>query len=305
MNDVDFDIIIFMKRLIIILGPTATGKTRLSVQLAQAIDGEIISADSRQVYRGMDIGTAKIITEEMKNIPHHMIDVADPLIKTFTVADYVELGRKKIHDVYDRKKTPIIVGGTGMYIDALVGRLSIDGPEPDPQLRFELEGLSLSELQNRLQALDSNIFNSIDTNNKVRLISAIERCILPPRSRKFTQLPNDIEITWIGLALPKDVIQERIHARNERRIENGLIDEVKSLHEAGISRERMEEFGLEYRYVSRFVRGEILTKEELIQTLDTKTWQYAKRQMTWFKRNKDIQWFDSKEVNVEDIVNWI
>ena len=164
-----------MKTLYIILGQTATGKTELSISLAKKIDGEIVSADSRQVYKGMDIGTAKITKQEMNNVPHYMIDIADPLTKTYTVADYVKDGRKALRDIWSRNKTPIIVGGTGMYIDALVGRITLDGPASDPEFREELESQELDQLLIRLENLDTDIYDSIDQDNKVRVVRAIER----------------------------------------------------------------------------------------------------------------------------------
>ena len=280
-----------MKTLYIILGQTATGKTELSISLAKKIDGEIVSADSRQVYIGMDIGTAKITTEEMNGVPHHMIDIADPCTETYTVADYVRDGRKVLNDIWSRKKTPVIVGGTGMYIDALVGRITLDGPAPDPEFREELESQELDQLLRRLENLDTDIYDSIDQDNKVRVVRAIERLELPAADYSdIIPFPGHVQIHWIGLRRDMGELRGRIHQRNVQRLENGLVEEVRGLHEKGLSWERMERLGLEYRYVGRYIRGEINDIDELIYILDTKTNQYAKRQMTWFRKNQDIQW---------------
>ena len=280
-----------MKTLYIILGQTATGKTELSISLAKKIDGEIVSADSRQVYIGMDIGTAKITTEEMNGVPHHMIDIADPCTETYTVADYVRDGRKVLNDIWSRKKTPVIVGGTGMYIDALVGRITLDGPAPDPEFREELESQELDQLLRRLENLDTDIYDSIDQDNKVRVVRAIERLELPAADYSdIIPFPGHVQIHWIGLRRDMGELRDRIHQRNVQRLENGLVEEVRGLHEKELSWERMERLGLEYRYVGRYIRGEINDIDELIYILDTKTNQYAKRQMTWFRKNQDIQW---------------
>ena len=292
-----------MKPLYIILGQTATGKTDLSIKLAKKLGGEIVSADSRQVYIGMDIGTAKITSAEMEGIPHYMIDIADPWTETYTVADYVRDGRKVLSDIWSRNKTPIIVGGTGMYIDALVGRITLDGPASDPVFRKELESQELPVLLDRLKNLDKDIYNSIDQDNKIRVVRAIERLELPAADySEILPFPDDVQIHWIGLRRDMDELRTRIHHRNVQRLENGLIEEVQALHEKELSWERMERLGLEYRYVGRHIRGEIVEKDELIHLLDTKTNQYAKRQMTWFRKNQDIQWHNPDGIeNISDL----
>jgi tRNA dimethylallyltransferase len=288
-----------MKNLFIILGQTATGKTNFSIELAKELHGEIVSADSRQVYLGMDIGTAKITPEEMQGIPHHMIDVVDPRTTVYTVADYVRDGRQALHNIWDRNKTPIVVGGTGMYIDALVGRITIDGPGSNPELRTELEVQELSSLNEQLYNLDSQLHASIDTQNKVRVVRALERLLQPNKqtAQPPLPLPNGLHTHWIGLRREPTELKERIHQRNVKRLEYGLVEEIKQLHQGGLSWERMEQLGLEYRYVSQYARG-LMDFQELLETLDTKTWQYAKRQATWFKKNNDIQWLDASNPGI-------
>jgi tRNA dimethylallyltransferase len=274
----------------VICGPTATGKTARAIQLAKEINGEVISADSRQVYRGLDIGTAKATDEEMDGVPHHLIDVADPA-DTFTVADFKRLGQAAIADILSREKTPIICGGTGYYIDALVYEREIPEVPPHPELRKELEKLSLKELQEKLAGADIERYESIDIQNPVRLIRALEivEALGKVPNKNTTTSPllskEGLEVVWIYLDLPDKELKERIHTRNVQRIENGLLEEVKNLHANGLSWERMYTLGLEYRYVSEFLQGKIPNKEALVQILDTKTWQFAKRQRTWFQKH--------------------
>lgn len=277
-------------KVIVICGPTATGKTALSVALAKCYDGEIISADSRQVYRGLDIGSAKVTTEEMEGIPHYMIDVAEAS-NIFTVQEYVQQARIYISDIIQRKKTPIICGGTGMYVDALVHNQSFPSVPPNILLRKKLEKLSTEELFNQLQEKDSIRANAIDKHNKVRLVRALEIIdaigVVP---KQKTSLPY--KTLFIGLDSQKVELYERIHMRIIERLEKqNMLQEAIDLHIHGLSFERMESLGLEYRYMARHLKGEI-DYDEMILELTTKTIQFAKRQRTWFKRNKNIHWFN-------------
>jgi tRNA dimethylallyltransferase len=287
--------------LYVICGPTATGKTDHAIQLAKEIDGEVISADSRQVYRGLDIGTAKVTPEEMDGIPHHLIDVTDAT-KTFTVADFKKLGQEAIHDILKRGKTPIICGGTGYYIDALLYDRTIPEVPANLELRKELEKLSLEELQEKLKKADLERYETIDKQNPVRLVRALEIVEalgkVPSNKELLNQVQDDISnttspllskeglgVVWIYLDHLDEVLEKRIHDRNVHRIENGLIEEIENLHKEGLSWERMHDLGLEYRYVSEFLQGKIESTEELIKILDVKTRQFVKRQRTWFKKH--------------------
>ena len=290
-----------------ILGPTATGKSDLAVFLAEKLNGEIISADSRQVYRGMDIGTGKITVEEMRGIPHHLIDVIDPG-EAFSVVEYVRLAKIVMADIVSRGKLPIICGGTGFYIQALVDDVVLPEVSANEKLRAELAEKSTEELLKILEKLDPRRFATVDKVNKRRVIRAIEIAselgFVPPitgtrgtmadmQSKSIgTNLSNTIQI---GLTLTPAELRERIDTRLLGRIESGMVDEVRGLHDRGLSWARLEEFGLEYRYLALHLQGK-MTLEEMIEKLKIEIWRYAKRQMTWFKKDEEIPWFRPEQV---------
>jgi tRNA dimethylallyltransferase len=278
--------------LIIICGPTATGKTALAIEIAELFSGEIISADSRQVYRGLDIGSAKATSEERARVPHHLIDVA-AISETFSVADFKELATRAITDIRSRGKLPIICGGTGMYISALIDDHQLPAVDPNPELRYELEQLSTETLSERLNKLDPERARSIDYKNRVRLIRAIEiatKLGTVPKLVTRSQKKSEHEVLMIGLTLPKEILVERITARIHDRIP-ALFEEIRQLLRDGISADRLQSFGLEYRHGTEFVEGSI-NEKDFVSILTTKTWQYVRRQMTWFKRDNRITWFN-------------
>jgi len=281
------------QKILVIVGPTASGKSDVAVMLAKQFDGEIISADSRQVYRGLDIGSGKITKREMKGVLHHLLDVADPK-KIFSVADFQRLGKKAIADIVTRGKLPIIAGGTGFYIDALVHNMKLAGVPENKTLRRELEKKSVEELFTMLQDRDPERAEVIDSNNKVRLIRALE-IVDALGSVPKTEMQSPYDALWIGLDWPKEVLAKRIKERLHARMRRGMLAEVKRLHAKGISYARMEALGLEYRYLARFLTG-VITKEAMLDELVIKIRQYAKRQRTWFKRNKNIQWFAPTDI---------
>ncbi len=287
-------------KIIVIVGPTAAGKTSLSIELAQKFNGEIISADSRQVYGGLNLGTGKITEKEMQGIPHHLLNVVDPK-DTYTVADFVRDGRKATEDILKRGKIPIIVGGTFFYIDALLGKISTSEVPPDHELRKELESFTLLELTDRLNAQDPDRAQTIDAKNKRRLIRAIE---IAETLGKVPETKSELlyEILILGISIPKEKLRENIHDRLIARIEAGMIEEVKNLLESGLTYERMEDLGLEYRYIARHLKGE-LPYCKLISELETKIGQYAKRQMTWLKRDTGIVWVESE--NFKEMENLV
>jgi tRNA dimethylallyltransferase len=274
-------------KIIVIVGPTASGKSDLAVKIAKEKNGEIISADSRQVYKGLDIGSGKITKREMRGVPHFLLDVANPK-KVFTVADFKRLGQKAIDDILSRGKTPIIVGGTGFYIDALVFDMDIPEVPPNEKLRKELEKKSIEELFEKLQNLDPERAEEIDSKNKVRLVRALEIVDALGKIPKVNK-SEKFDIEWIGIDWPDEVLKERIHTRLLKRIKAGMIKEAENLHAKGLTYKRMESLGLEYRCMARFLKGEIF-REEMIFELETKIWQYVRRQRMWFKRNKEIKW---------------
>ncbi len=276
-----------MQKIIVVCGPTATGKTSLAIQLAQQYGGEIISADSRQVYTGLDIGSAKVTTQEMQNIPHHLIDIANP-DEIFSVADFQKLAKQTISEIHDRGDIPIICGGTGMYIDATIFETDFPSVPPNPELRSELEQKTTPELFEQLQQLDQDRSENIDSQNRSRIIRALEIATTLGQVPKTIQKKSNYQVLWIGLMLPKEQLQENIIKRINDRIP-ALFGEIKNLHASGVSFERLYSFGLEYRYGAEYVQGKI-SLDEFKEILTNKTWQFAKRQMTWFKRNPEIHW---------------
>ncbi len=282
------------RKLIAIVGPTAAGKSALAVRLAKKFNGEIISADSRQVYKGLDIGTGKITKKEMANVPHHLLDIANPR-KQLSVSEYQKIARKRLEEILTRGKLPIVVGGTGLYVDALVNDVSFPEVSPNPKLRKRLEKRTVKELFLMLEKLDKGRARTIDASNPRRLVRAIEIATALGKVPPYKNTPReDIEPLFIGLMLPMEELKKRIAVRLQERIKSGMIREARELHASGLSWARMNILGLEYRFLAQHLRG-ILTKEEMQAALQSEITKYAKRQMTWFKRNKDIQWWRPEE----------
>lgn len=279
-------------KIVVILGPTATGKSDLAVELARKFNGEVISADSRQVYKWLDIGTGKITKKEMRGIPHYLLDVANPK-RTFTVSEYQALAKKSLQKILKNKKLPILCGGTGLYIDALIYDYALPEVPPNIKLRQTLEKESTEVLFAKLKKLDPRRAKAIDKNNRRRLIRALEIVLttgkpVPPAHETLKKNSN-YDVLKIGILLPIEVLRERIRRRLIARIKQGMVQEAKKLHAQGLSWKRMEELGLEYRYISRYLRG-MLSRKEMIEKLNTEIWYYAKRQMTWFNRDTTIKW---------------
>lgn len=273
-------------KVIVVCGPTATGKSDYAVKLAKKIDGEIISADSRQVYKDLNIGTGKITKREMSGVAHYLLDVASPK-RQFSVARYKKLGEHAIRDILKRGKTPIICGGTGFYIDTLLG-LELPEVKPNLALRKELSDVSLQKLFEKLKKIDPDRAKTIDKKNKVRLIRALEIAHSLGKVPKIKK-QKLYGVEWIGLSFQSEALKKRIHDRLLKRIKLGMIREAQKLHTEGLSFRRMEALGLEYKYLAYYLQKK-LTKQQMIAQLETAIWHYAKRQMTWFKRNKEIKW---------------
>ncbi|MDO8493004.1 MAG: tRNA (adenosine(37)-N6)-dimethylallyltransferase MiaA [bacterium] len=278
-------------KIIVVCGPTATGKSDLAVVLAKKFDGEVISADSRQVYKGMDIGSGKITKTEMQEVPHHLLDVISPK-KVFTVADYQKLANEAIEKILAKNKLPIICGGTGLYIQSIVDDLILPEVPPDLGLRKELKKKSVAELFIELKRLDPKRAENIDSKNPVRLIRAIEiaRTLGSVPKLQFGK-NKKYEFLQIGLTLDPEGLSEKIHARLLKRVKQGMIAEVERLKDSGVSWKRLNDFGLEYRFVASFLQGRV-SKDEMLEKLEVAIRQYAKRQITWFKRDEQIKWFD-------------
>jgi tRNA dimethylallyltransferase len=279
------------KKLIVILGPTASGKTELAIKLAKNFNGEIVNADSRQVYKGMDIGTAKPTKKEMRGVPHHLLDVASPKRK-FTVAQYRKLALKAIERIQKKGKIPFLVGGTWFYIRAVVDGLVIPKVPPDWKLRKKLEKKSPQELYEILKKLDPERAKTIEKENKRRLIRAIEICKkigkVPPL--KFNPLPYPV--LMIGIKRAKKELMERIRKRFFEWLKRGLILEVIKLQKMGVSFKRIEEFGMHYREIARYLQGKI-SEKEMIENSIGEIQNYAKKQMNWFKKDKRVKWINN------------
>jgi tRNA dimethylallyltransferase len=282
-----------MPRVIAVVGPTASGKTSLSIEIARLVGGEVISADSRQVYTGLDIGSGKVTKREMRGVPHHLLDVASPK-RTMSVVQYERLTTRAIKDILKRGKVPIICGGTGLYVDAVLTSAFFPEVPPNPQLRKELEKLSTEKLFEKLTKLDPSRAETIDAQNPRRLVRAIEVATALGKVPERTEPTPRYNTLWIGLTLPKEELAERIHTRLIARMRHGMVAEAKRLHEEGLSWKRMDSLGLEYRFLAQFLTGK-LSKEEMIELLEIAIRQFSKRQIMWFKRNTNIKWFHPKD----------
>ncbi|MCR4279636.1 MAG: tRNA (adenosine(37)-N6)-dimethylallyltransferase MiaA [Candidatus Zambryskibacteria bacterium] len=275
------------QKVLVIVGPTASGKSDLAVKLAKKFNGEVISADSRQVYKGLNVGTGKITEREMSGIPHHLLDVASPE-KQFSASDFVQKAREAADMIYHIGKLPIVVGGTGFYIDALAGTVSLPEVPPSKLLRSKLGKLSKEKLFEMLGKKDPVRARTIDKHNKVRLIRALEIVeTLGKVPKRQPARSTPYKFVYIGIK-PKN-LEGRILARLTKRLP-GMITEAKKLHKKGLTYKRMEDLGLEYKFLAMYLKGE-MGKEEMGEKLNIATRQYSRRQMTWFKRNKKIEWF--------------
>ncbi|MFH1402034.1 MAG: tRNA (adenosine(37)-N6)-dimethylallyltransferase MiaA [Patescibacteria group bacterium] len=284
--------VVMQGKIIVILGPTASGKSDLAVDLAREFNGEIISADSRQVYKGLDIGSGKITKKEMQGVPHYLLDIVKPQT-IFTVAKFQKLANKKIEEILKRGKLPIICGGTGFYIQTIVENITYPEVKPDYKLRAQLETLPLSELFGILKKLNPERAKTIDAKNPRRLIRAIEIVQSFPLSAPSANKTGD-NFLQIGIKTDREVLKKRIEERFLARVKKGLVAEAQKLHQQGLSYKRFSEIGLAYKYLVLYSRKKI-SKEDFITESVKAEQRYAKRQMTWFKRDKEIQWFELSE----------
>lgn len=286
--------------LIVILGATATGKTRLAVEIAKKFNGEIISADSRQVYRGMDIGTGKDL-DEYRDIPYHLIDIFDPGYQ-FNVYEYQKLFYSSFEDITSRQKLPILTGGTGLYIQAVLDKYDfVDAPE-NPQLRAELNLLDDDDLIAKLMLYKDNLHNSSDTNDRERTIRAIEIAVAQKENQKRNNFPT-LGPLIIGIKFDRKLLHERITARLKARISEGMIDEVKSLITSGVTNETLEYYGLEYRFASQLLQKK-MTRNDMFQKLNSSIKRFAKQQENYFKRMEKqghkIHWLNGDKDTLQE-----
>jgi len=293
------------QKVLIIVGPTSSGKSALAVELAKKFDGEVVSADSRQVYCGLNIGTGKITKREMKSVPHYLLDEVSPH-RIFGANDFVKRGRTALEDISSRGKLPIVAGGTGFYIDALVGRIALPNVPPNPKLRAQLEKKSAAQLFAMLKKKDPRRAKTIEPHHKRRLIRALEIAASlgkSPTARSYLAVENTL---WIGIAPPVKTLERKIAIRLFARIREGMVAEARRLHAGGLSYKRMDELGLEYRSLARLLQGAI-TREQMIQELNRAIRKYAIRQMRYWKRNKDILWFkDAKASGIQKSIKvWL
>ncbi|MGI6572214.1 MAG: tRNA (adenosine(37)-N6)-dimethylallyltransferase MiaA [Fermentimonas sp.] len=286
-----------MKPLITVLGPTASGKTALAAQLAYRLDGEVLSADSRQVYRRMDIGTGKDLSEYTVNgrpIPYHLIDIREPGDK-YTLFNYQHDFHQAYEEILAREKQPILCGGTGLYIESVLKGYDLPDVPRNPELRAVLEQRSLDELSELLSSYRP-LHNTTDTKNKRRVIRAIEIEVYKSQQRNVCTSFPAIESVIVGLTIDREVRRTKITARLKARLQEGMVEEVKQLLESGIAAKNLIYYGLEYKFVTQHVIGE-LSREEMFQKLEIAIHQFAKRQMTWFRgmerRGFTIHWIDA------------
>jgi len=280
-------------KLIGITGPTAAGKTSLSIKLAKQFNGEVVSADSRQVYKQMDLGTGKVTEEEARGIPHHLIDVVDPQ-EEFNVVQFQELAYKAIDEILDKNKLPFLVGGSPFYFYSIVDGYVFPGVAPKPDLREKLQEKSAETLYKKLKELDPERAEELEKNNKRRVIRSIE---IAQELGEVPDLENKprYDCLLLGVKHSREKLKERIAERLEKRFDEGMIEEVKELHEEGVSWQQLDDFGLEYRWIARYLQNEV-NKEEMKESLQKDIEQFSKRQMTWFKKDDRIHWVnDSKE----------
>lgn len=288
-----------LPRVVVVVGPTASGKTSLAIELAKRLNGEIISADSMQIYKDMSIGTAKPTIEEMQGIPHYLLDFVEPN-EDFNVAKYKEMAEEKIEEILSKGKLPIIVGGTGLYIDTLLKGIEFSEVPRDEdyckELEKKVEQEGVNWLENELRKIDPDSANKIEKNNIRRMIRALE--IYKVTGKTKTQLDLEsikgpkYEYYVFGILWNREELYQRINYRVDVMLESGLIKEVEKIMQTkGFSKTALQ--GLGYKEVVNYLDGKI-TYEEMVEKIKMETRRYAKRQMTWFKRNDKIIWLDGK-----------
>ena len=274
-------------KVVAVVGTNASGKSALGVELAKRYDAEIISADSRQVFRGLDLGSGKITPEEMQGVRHHLIDVREPN-EFFSMADFQRMSYAAIDGILARGRLPMIVGGTGLYVDSVLDGYLLSDREPDLAYRAELEKLTTPQLYDMLLTLVPDA--QVDRNNRNRVMRMIERIhdgddAVPGKQPRYRSLR-------LGVSWPREVLAQRIDERLKMRVEQGMIEEVQGLMDRGATKEFLLGLGLEYRFITQYLTGAIPDRDEMLRLLAIAIKQFAKRQMTWFRRNPDIVWLD-------------
>jgi tRNA dimethylallyltransferase len=292
--------------LIVILGATATGKTRVGVQVARSLGGEIISADSRQVFRGMDLGTGKDLTE-YGDIPYHLIDIKNPG-EEFNVFEFKQTFVQAFHAIRSRGKLPLLVGGTGLYLESVLQGYRLPEVPEDPGFRDELTASSMADLRERLKRTKPELHNTTDLTDRRRLIRALEIAEFTLKIPLPQVDPPELKPIVFGIQWDRQVLRQRITQRLRERIDGGMIAEVKTLLKAGLSYENLDFYGLEYRYAALYLKGE-LNRNDIFQKLNSAIHQFAKRQETWFRRMErkgiEIHWVEGIRDPAEAILKTI
>lgn len=278
-----------MNKLVVIAGTNASGKSGLGIELAGKYDAEIVSADSRQVFTGLDLGSGKVTPEEMKGIPHYLIDVVNPN-DFFSLSHYQKMAYEAIDDIHSRGKKAFVVGGTGLYVNSIVDGYNLNDAEPDFAIRKEVEEKTIDELIEIIKGTNPLALEKLDLNNKRRLERAAEKVL----TGKYNENPSTpkYDTLVIGVTWPREVLYERIRERLDRRLDQGMIEEVENLRNNGASDDFLFRLGLEYRYILMYLRGEFKDFDAFYNKLFMEIRHLAKEQMTWFRKRSDIHWID-------------
>lgn len=296
-----------MKQIVIICGPTAVGKTAVSIKLAQKLNTDIISSDSMQIYRGMDVGTAKIRKEEMQGIKHHMIDIVEPC-NEYSVSDYSMDALKIIEDLFSNDKVPLIVGGTGLYINSLIYKMDFNSSKKNEEIRskyrniFEEKGIDF--LYNMLVSKNSKIASTIEKNNVKRVIRALEILDNSEEIKAFEEVKifQNYKVNMYVLKMDREILYKNINKRVDSMITKGLVEEVEELMKKGLTSENQSMKAIGYRQILSYLEGDI-SKEDAIKLIKRDSRRYAKRQYTWFKRYDFSKWIDVENMNIDKIVD--
>lgn len=300
------------EKVLVIAGPTAVGKTDLSIELAKRLNGEIISADSMQIYKYMDIGSAKVTKEEMKNIKHYMIDVVDPK-EPFSVSQYKDMAKKSINEIISKNKLPIIAGGTGLYIDSITCNMDFSETDKDENYRKELEELAIKKgndyIHEMLKDIDIESYNKIHPNNRKRVIRALEVYKLTGKpfssynkGRKMYE--SDYDVHYYVLTMNREKLYERINLRVDIMMEKGLLKECETLKKMGYTSNMQSMQGIGYKELLDYLNGKS-TLEEAVNMIKQGSRNYAKRQLTWFRRDPRAIFLDKDNLTDEEIINII
>lgn len=276
-----------LPKLIVIEGTNASGKSGLGVELAKRYHGEIVSADSRQVFRKLDLGSGKITQDEMRGVPHHLIDVCDPG-DFFSMADFQKLAYQAIDGILARGNTPFLVGGTGLYVDAVADGYALSDRMPDLAYRAQLETYSTEALYQML--LEKLPNTEVEKRNRNRVMRILEKLhdgddVTPSKEPRY-------QVLRLGVTWDRETLRKRIDERLQRRMQDGMVQEVRDVLDSGVSQEFMIKLGLEYKFITQYLNGQFASEKEMTDLLATAIKQFAKRQMTWFRRNDSIHWLD-------------